>query len=89
MAIPSAQYVHDFENHFFHKRGYWYQRVWMPFMKGTKASSGILQIQAYMESELDLKEYLMDDLVEHFKYWARRCRAGRCKLTPGIAMYEH
>ena len=88
-AVLRERGVTNFDEHLFFYKEYWLQRVRMPFKKGDIMSSGIFRVAQFMESEPLLKEYLTDNVKNHFEGWARRCRMGRYEQVPEVKMYVH
>ena len=88
-SVLAQKKIHDFDDHFFYNKEWWYKRVRMPFKSGSESRDGILKILQLMKTDPVFAKYLTEDVETHFINWARRCISGRYEQLPGIEIYKH
>lgn len=88
-AVLASRGITNFNEHFFFNKEYWYRRVRMPPRKCEEASTNLLNVLNYIQTNDALKEYATDDFVKHVTGWARRCLEGRYEDLDDVEMYTH
>ena len=76
-AVLTSKGITDVNEHFFHNKEYWYQRVRMPPRKADKAYRNLKLVINFFETSDAFNEYASKELIKYLHGWANRCREGR------------